>query len=87
MVGKELLLVTAPLLTSLCVVRECPWGQCPSCPWGHRPSCLQGWCPAHRAGWSRGSVPAGAHLGLAEVPFSRSCQKPCGFRPFLLTSW
>uniref|UniRef100_A0A674HJ01 Cell division cycle 34, ubiqiutin conjugating enzyme n=46 Tax=Neoaves TaxID=3078114 RepID=A0A674HJ01_TAEGU len=69
--GKELLLVTDPLLTPLCVVRGCPRGR----------------CPARRAGWHRGSVPAGAQLGLAEVPFSQSCQKLCGFRPFLLTSW
>lgn len=69
--GKELLLVTAPLLTPLCVVRGCPWGQHPSCPWG--------WCSAHRAGWCGGCVPAGAQLGLAEVPFSQSCQKLCGF--------
>ncbi|XP_068029910.1 ubiquitin-conjugating enzyme E2 R1 isoform X1 [Anomalospiza imberbis] len=57
--GKELLLVTVPLLTPLCVLRGCPWGRCPCCPWG--------WCPAHRAGWCRGSVPPGAQLGLAEA--------------------
>uniref|UniRef100_A0A8C9MQP5 Cell division cycle 34, ubiqiutin conjugating enzyme n=1 Tax=Serinus canaria TaxID=9135 RepID=A0A8C9MQP5_SERCA len=44
-------------------------------------------CPAHRAGWCRGSVPADAQLDLAEVPFSQSCQRLCGFCPFLLASW
>lgn len=68
-------------------VPPAPGAQCPSCPWAGVLPAPGGWCPAHRSGWCRGSVPAGVQLGLAEVPFSLSCQKLCGFCPFLLTSW
>ncbi|XP_036255478.1 ubiquitin-conjugating enzyme E2 R1 isoform X1 [Molothrus ater] len=69
--GKELLLLTAPLLSPLCVVRGSPMSL----------------CSAHKAAWCRGSVPAGAQLALAEVPFPQTCQRLCDFHPSLLTSW